>query len=85
MKNKSVPLNLSINPQKTSKDQIYAKKYLKQSEDKLNLSVDVGGKQGIINRNNVDNNLRLSRISEEKLNISVDGISSARGNKSIID
>jgi hypothetical protein len=44
MKNKSVPLNLSINPQKTSKDQIYAKKYLKQSEDKLNLSVDVGGK-----------------------------------------
>ena len=85
MKNKSVPLNLSINPQKTSKDQIYAKKYLKQSEDKLNLSVDVGGKQGVINRNNVDNNLRLSRISEEKLNISVDGISSARGNKSIID
>ena len=39
----------------------------------------------MLNRNNVDNNLRLSRISEEKLNISVDGISSARGNKSIID
>jgi hypothetical protein len=29
--------------------------------------------------------MRLSRISEEKLNISVDGISSARNNKSIMD
>ncbi len=56
---------------------------LLKSDDRLNLSVEISTKQGSINRN-LDNNLRLSRISEEKLNISVDGISSAR-NKSIME
>jgi hypothetical protein len=49
------------------------------------LSVEISTKHAAVNRNNIDNNMRLSRISEEKLNISVDGISSARNNKSIID
>ena len=31
----------------------------------------------------IDNNLRLSRITEEKMNMSVDGISSSRGNSVI--
>ncbi len=49
------------------------------------MSVEISTKHAAVNRNNIDNNMRLSRISEEKLNISVDGISSARNNKSIID
>jgi hypothetical protein len=53
-------------------------------DDKLNLSVDVTtiGKKGS-NQNGSDlgsGNLRLSRITEEKLNNSVDGISSSKGN-----
>ena len=37
----------------------------------------------MINGKSIDNNLRLSKITEEKLNISVDGISSSRGNSVI--
>ena len=55
-----------------------------KSDDRLNLSVEITSKQNSINRN-IDTNLKLSRISEEKLNISVDGISSSRGNKSILE
>lgn len=47
------------------------------SDDKLNLSVEVVNSQKIINKGALDtsaNNLKLSRISEEKMNISVDGI-----------
>lgn len=37
----------------------------------------------MINGKSIDNNLRLSKITEEKMNISVDGISSSRGNSVI--
>lgn len=37
----------------------------------------------MISGKSIDNNLRLSKITEEKLNISVDGISSSRGNSVI--
>lgn len=86
-KNKSVPLNLSINQSKTPKDSIYNKKQLNtglmKSDDRLNLSVDITNKSNGMNNKNIDTNLRLSRITEEKLNISVDGVSSSRGNSVI--
>ena len=52
------------------------------SDDKLNLSVEVVNSSKIINKGGAgyggldtsSNNLKLSRITEEKLNISVDGI-----------
>lgn len=58
------------------------------SEDKLNLSVEVVNSSKIISKGNggngpldtSNNNLKLSRITEEKMNISVDGIqNSSRG------
>lgn len=58
------------------------------SDDKLNLSVEVVNSQKIINKGGAgaldtsNNNLKLSRITEEKMNISVDGIQSSRGNNS---
>eukprot|EP00347_Sterkiella_histriomuscorum_P022565 403338002 len=67
---------------------IYNKKQsnhtLMKPEDRLNLSVEIvnSSKQNQINNKIIDNNLRLSRITEEKMNNSVDGISS-RGNSVI--
>lgn len=83
-KNKSVPLNLSISNQNSNKrDNSVSKKsnsVVKGSipnglDDRLNFSLDIsnGGKSmgpGMIS--NVENNLKLSRISEEKLNNSMD-------------
>lgn len=66
-----MPLNLSVNQSKTPKDA--SKKQGLKFDDRLNLSVEVGSRQA---SNKIDNNLRLSRITEEKHNISVDGISS---------
>lgn len=56
-----------------------------KTDDRLNLSVEVVNSSkhnSGINSKLIDNNLRLSRITEEKLNMSVDGISS-RGNSVI--
>ena len=77
VKNKSVPLNLSINQTKTPKENSSSAKKaaMFKPEERLNISVDIGVKGGP-HVQKIDNNLRLSRISEEKLNISVDGISS---------
>lgn len=76
-KNKSVPLNLSINTTKSPHDNPI-KKNNNRSEEKLNLSVDIAISKNN-NKNLYDNNLRLSRISEEKLNNSVSDIGSKAG------
>lgn len=51
-------------------------------DDRLNLSVEIVNSSKQNNAKLIDNNLRLSRITEEKLNNSMDGISS-RGNSVI--
>lgn len=51
-------------------------------EDRLNLSVEIVNSSKQNHSKLIDNNLRLSRITEEKMNNSVDGYSS-RGNSVI--
>ena len=70
-----MPLNLSINYAKTPKE--YSKKgNTNRSDDRLNLSVEVSQKRE--NRNIQENSVRLSKITEEKLNLSVNDVSSRK-------
>jgi hypothetical protein len=77
-----VPLNLSINYAKTPKE--LSSKASPNNNDKLNLSVDIVKPKAntkIKYPVHEVNSLRLSRITEEKLNNSVNDISSSKASE----
>ena len=72
-------MNLSINNIKTPKEASNKLKLnlnIGEEKERLNLSVDVGLKNNNNYKNLYENNMRLSRITEEKLNNSISEINS---------